>query len=114
MKYLVWAGMALVTAVMAMGGSAKLAGAPIVLESFEKLGLPRWFATFIGVAELAGAVGIWVRPTSLWAALGIAIIMVGALYYHAAFPPLSAGAPAAVVLLICGYIASRRGTGVVL
>ncbi|MEM9261972.1 MAG: DoxX family protein [Pseudomonadota bacterium] len=114
MKYFVWVGMAIVSAIMIMGGTAKLTGNPMVLESFAQLGLPRWFATFIGVAEVAGAVGIWLRPTSRYAAAGIAIIMVGALYYHISFPPLSGGAPAAVILLICGYIVSRRGTGVVL
>lgn len=113
MKYLTWAGMSFVSLIMLMGGSVKLMGNPMALESFSKLGLPGWFAIFIGVSEVAGALGIWIRRTSFWAALGIGIIMVGALYYHVTFPPLSAGVPAAFVLVICGYIISRRGTGVI-
>lgn len=113
MKYVVWLGMALVSAVMVMGGILKLSGDPTVLKSFSDLGLPSWFGTFVGVAELAGAVGLWLRSTSFWAALGISLVMIGAIYYHIAFPPASAGVPAAIVLLICGYILSQRGTGVI-
>ncbi|MEM1106406.1 MAG: DoxX family protein [Pseudomonadota bacterium] len=113
MKYVVWAGMAIVSLVMLMGGSAKLAGQEMALTSFSQLGLPSWFALFIAVSEIAGAFGLWIRRTSFWAALGIAIIMAGAIYYHLSFPPAAAGVPALVVLLICGYIISRRGTGVI-
>ena len=112
-KYVTWAGMAIVTFVMLMGGSAKLTGQEMVLESFANLGLPGWFATFIGVAEICGAVGIWLRRTSMWAAIGIAIIMVGAIYYHLMFPPVGAGLPALVILIICGTTIYRRGTGVI-
>lgn len=104
--------MALVSFVMLLGGSMKLSGDPMALTSFANLGLPNAFATFIGAAEIAGAVGLWLRRTSMWAALGISVIMVGALYYHFAFPPLSAGIPAAVVLVICLIVVSRRGAGV--
>lgn len=113
MKYLIWVGMALVTMIMLLGGASKLMGVPEALESFSRLGLPTWFATFIGIAEISGAIGIWIKRTSLWAALGISIIMIGALYYHISFPPLAVGIPALFVLLMCGFIASRRGTGVV-
>ncbi|MGD1955609.1 MAG: DoxX family protein [Sphingomonadales bacterium] len=112
MKYLMWFGMAIVSLVMLMGGAAKLAGQESVLESYYKLGLPGRFGTFIGIAELAGAIGIWIRRTSLWAALGISVIMVGAIYYHVTFPPLTAGIPALILLLICGSIISQRGTGI--
>lgn len=113
MKYLIWVGMALVSLVMLAGGASKLTGNEMALASFSKLGLPAWFGTFIGVAEIAGAFGIWLKRTSALAALGIAIIMAGALYYHIMFPPLAAGVPAAVVLSICAFIISRRGTGIV-
>ncbi|MEM0930452.1 MAG: DoxX family protein [Pseudomonadota bacterium] len=113
MKYLTWAGMVVVTLIMLMGGFAKLAGQEMALASFTKLGLPGWFAMFVAVAEICGAVGIWIRRTSIWAALGIAVVMLGAIHYHVSYPPITAGIPAVVVLLICGLIVSRRGTGVI-
>lgn len=113
MKYVLWAAMAIVTVVMLLGGVMKLSGNPVALQSFADLGLPSWFGTFIGVCEIAGAIGLWLRRTSMLAAMGIAVIMVGALYYHISFPPLSAGVPAAVVLVCSLYIISRRGGGVI-
>lgn len=113
MKYAIWIAMGLVTLVMLMGGSAKLTGNPMALQSFADLGLPGWFGTFIGVCEVAGAIGLWLRRTSMLAAIGIALIMVGAVYYHIAFPPITAGVPALVVLALSTWIASRKGGGVI-
>ncbi len=113
MKYINYAVMAVVSLVMLMGGTLKLTGNEVALASFANLGLPAWFGTFIGVCEILGAIGIWLRPTSRLAAMGIAVIMVGAVYYHVTVPPIEAGIPAAVVLLCCLYIIGRKGTGVI-
>lgn len=113
MKYATWIAMAIVTLVMLMGGAMKLTGNELALKSFSDMGLPSWFATFIGVCEVAGAIGLWLRKTSVLAAAGIAIIMVGAIYYHIAYPPVQAGIPAMVVLACCGWIISRRGGGII-
>lgn len=113
MKYVIWVAMAIITIVMLMGGVMKLTGNPMAHQSFADLGLPGWFGYFIGACEVAGAIGIWLRPTSRLAALGIAIIMAGAVYYHVTFPPVQAGIPATVVLLCSLFIVSRKGTGVI-
>ncbi|MEL7106670.1 MAG: DoxX family protein [Pseudomonadota bacterium] len=113
MKYVTWAAMAIVTLVMLAGGVMKLTGNPLATASFAALGLPAWFALFIGVCEIAGAVGLWLRKTSMLAAIGIAIIMVGAVYYHIMHTPISEAIPAFVVLACCGLIISRKGGGVV-
>ena len=113
MKYVTWAAMAVITLVMLMGGTMKLTGQPMALQSFADLGLPGIFATFIGVCEIAGAIGLWLRPTSRLAAMGLGVIMMGAVYYHVAFPPIEAGVPALVVLLSCGLVVYRKGGGIV-
>ena len=113
MKYVTWIAMAIVTLIMLMGGVMKLTGNEMATASFGVLGLPAWFATFIGVCELAGAVGLWLRRTSMLAAMGIAVIMVGAVYYHVMHTPIAEGVPAIVVLLCCGWIISRKGGGVI-
>jgi len=113
MKYLNYVVMAIVTLVMLMGGVMKLTGNPMATASFTVLGLPAAVATFVGVCEIAGAIGIWIRRTSMLAALGIAIIMLGAVYYHVMHTPITEGLPAMVVLLCCGYIIKRKGTGII-
>lgn len=105
--------MAIVTLVMLMGGVMKVTGNPMATASFSVLGLPAIFATFIGLCEIAGALGIWLRKTSMLAAIGISIIMLGAIYYHVIHTPLAEGIPAFVVLLCCLFIISRKGTGII-
>lgn len=111
MNYVVLVAMAIVTLVMLMGGLMKLSGNDMATASFSVLGLPAYFALFIGICELAGAIGIWHRKTSMLAAIGISLIMLGAIYYHVMHTPISEGIPALVVLACCTLIVSRRGTG---
>lgn len=113
MKYLTWAAMAIVTLVMLMGGAMKLTGNPMATASFSVLGLPAIFGTFIGACEIAGGLGIWFRKTSMLAAMGISLIMIGAIYYHIMHTPLTEAIAAFVVLLCCILIISRKGTGVI-
>ena len=63
--------------------------------------------------KVAGGIGIWFRRTSMYAAGGLAIIMLGAVYYHVVHTPIMEGLVAFIVLLICGYIVKRRGTGII-
>ncbi len=37
---------------------------------------------FTAVVELLGAIGLLVRCTARWAAIGLSLVMVGALYHH--------------------------------
>lgn len=113
MKYVIWIAMAIVTLVMLMGGLMKLSGNPMATTSFAVLGMPAWVATFVGACEMAGAIGIWLRKTSMLAAIGISIIMLGAIYYHVMHTPLIEGVAAFAVLLCCLFIISRKGTGVI-
>jgi uncharacterized membrane protein YphA (DoxX/SURF4 family) len=58
-------------------------------EKSGPVGIPRGLATFIGVAELAGGLGIALpmathiaRSLSLWAAVGLSTIMLLAIGFH--------------------------------
>jgi uncharacterized membrane protein YphA (DoxX/SURF4 family) len=64
--------------------------------------LPRWFQLFIGWAEILGAAGLIVPAVTriqpwlvTWAAVGIAIVMVSATYYH-----ISRGEPFVATLIL--------------
>ena len=113
MKVLTRVLMAIVSVAMIGAGLAKLTGVEMVLVSFATLGLPAWFGTFIGFAEVAGGIALWHRKTSFIAASGLSIIMVGAIYYHIVYTPISEALPAAVLLAICAWIVKRKGTGVI-
>jgi putative oxidoreductase len=57
-------------------------------HNFAQWGYSDSFAIFIGVAELCGAIGLWIPRLSRLAAVGLAIIMLGAAYtqMHAGEP----------------------------
>ena len=107
-KNWIWAAIVLVSVGFSAAGIAKLMGVPMAHVSFAKLGLPAWFGYFIGVCEIAGAIGIYLRKLSALAAAGLGIIMIGAVGYHVAFDPLTNAVPALVLLLLSGAIVAKR------
>lgn len=107
---ILWIVTGLAALAFAAAGIGKLTGNAMMHESFANLGLPGWFGYFIGLCELAGAIGLLIRPLAALASAGLIIILCGAIYYHATYPPLSAGVPALVLLILCIYIyRARRG-----
>jgi hypothetical protein len=56
----------------------KLMGDPHAIAGFAQAHLPAWFMYFVGCCELAGAIGLWIRKLSLYAAYGLWIILAGA------------------------------------
>ncbi len=63
-----------------LAAAAKLTGA--ATQTFAHWGYPAWFATLIGILELAGAIGILIPKTTRPAVLGLTVIMFGAVYTH--------------------------------
>ena len=61
-----------------MAAVPKLMSDPMSVAGFQKAHLPLWFMYFIGIAEIAGAIGLWVRSLSVYAAAGLYIILAGA------------------------------------
>jgi uncharacterized membrane protein YphA (DoxX/SURF4 family) len=64
--------------------------------------------TFIGASEVVGAVALLIRPLASWAALGLAVIMVGAVVLHLRYDGMGPALPAAVLLLLMAYVAWQR------
>ncbi|MDH3402679.1 MAG: DoxX family protein [Acidobacteriota bacterium] len=75
-----WILVVLLAALYLMAAVGKLSGAATAM--FEGWGYPAWFAILIGVAELAGAIGLLVPRTTRYAVIGLALIMLGAAYTH--------------------------------
>ena len=51
-------------------------------ENFERWGYPGWFLMFIGVVELLGGLGLLLPKTAGWAASGLVVVMLGAVWTH--------------------------------
>ena len=107
-KYGVLAACVLLALIVGAAGIAKLMGVPMVHQSFAILGLPSWFGYFIGAAEVAGAVGLFIPALSRLAAAGLAIIGAGAVYFHMMHTPISQAVPAIIVLVLALVLAIKK------
>ena len=91
----------LALAFIASGGN-KLLHAATTEQMFAGMGVPGWLGLFVGVAEVLGGVGLLVLRFTRPAAVGLIIIMLGAVFFHATKIPggLPKGVPAIVLLVL--------------
>ena len=87
------------------GGDAKN-----MLEEFEVYGLPVWFMGVIGILKLLCATlliaGVWFPVLTRPAALGLAVLMLGAVAMHIKVKdPLKRSLPAFSVLVLSLFVA---------
>ena len=95
---------ALLSLVFLLTGIMKLTGAEMVKEGFEGWGYPIIFMYFIGLCEVAGAIGMWLRRFSYAAKVCIIILMAGAVLTHLVFDTFQE-AVAPIVLIILTAVA---------
>jgi putative oxidoreductase len=88
-------------------GGFKLAGAPVMVEMFDKVGLGQWFRYLTGLLEVAGGIGLLVPRYAFHAARLLAIVMIGAIIAHLAVLGGSF-APALVLLVLTLIVAHLR------
>jgi putative oxidoreductase len=102
-KYSLLAIKALLTLAFVAAGAAKLAGAEMMVQTFDAVGVGQWFSYVTGVIEIGGAALLWVRGRQLIGAGLLCSTMIGAVLTHlfilgpSAAPALVLGALAAVV-----------------
>jgi putative oxidoreductase len=76
-----WMGQGLLAAFFLVATAIpKLVGQDTSVETFDDIGLGQWYRYFVGVCELAGAIGLVIPALSGLAALGLSVVMVGALF----------------------------------
>jgi putative oxidoreductase len=88
-------------------GGAKLAGAAVMVDLFDKVGLGQWFRYVTGLLEVIGAFGLLISRYAFYAAALLAIVMVGAIIAHVTVLGTSPAAPV-VLLVLSGTIAYLR------
>ena len=82
-----WTLSVLLTLLFLMSGSGKLlngetSGGVRFDEQFQLWGYPSWFRFPVGLAEVAGAIGLLVPRVRPYAAAGLAAVMLGAVVTH--------------------------------
>jgi uncharacterized membrane protein YphA (DoxX/SURF4 family) len=90
----------IVSALFLFSAYSKLSGDPMQVAGFATAHLPIWFMYFIGVAELAGAIGLWIPKLQKLANCGLKVIMVGAVVTTAIFVSV----PLAIFPLVVGVV----------
>ena len=89
----------LLTLAFLAAGGAKLAGAEMMVQTFEAVGVGQWFRYVTGVIEIAGAALLWVRGRQVFGAVLLLCTMIGAVLAHF----LIIG-PSAVPALVLGLL----------
>ncbi|MEO1153158.1 MAG: DoxX family protein [Pseudomonadota bacterium] len=95
---------ALLTLAFGAAGAAKLAGAEMMVGTFDAIGWGQWFRYATGGIEVAAAVLLWVPGLQALAAGALVATMIGAIIAHIAVlgpsfvPALALGVLATVVL----------------
>ena len=103
-----WVLQLLLAVVFLIVGTAKLAGAQMPVEIFEKLGAGQWFRYFTGSLEVIAAIMIVVPRTVVVGAVLLAATMIGAFDTHVL---LIGGSPipALVLLVLAALVVWYRG-----
>ena len=92
-----------------LSGIVKLTGAEQMRQGFENWGYPIFFMYFIGLCEVAGAIGLWLRRFSLAAKVCFIILMAGAASTHLVFDTFKeAMAPVILMILTAVVLALHR------
>jgi len=73
-----WVLRVLIAALFLFAGFMKLTGQPMMVEEFGTIGLGQWFRYFTGALELAGAIAILLPSVSVFGAIVLLAVDVGA------------------------------------
>jgi len=114
MNILLWVVQVLLAVVFIAHGLLLLMPPPDIAAQMV-MSLPRAFWVFLGVAEIAAAIGLTlpgltrVMPWLVsWAAAGIMIVMISATGYHIVRGEISSAAVTFVLLLMATFVAYMR------
>jgi putative oxidoreductase len=107
-----WVLSVLVAAMFLFAGGTKLVMADQIKPMFVKFGYAAWFATFIGICELLGGIGVLIPRVAGLAAACLSVIMVGAVYTvvsHQMYKDAMVPAVTFFVLIFISYTRFKSG-----
>ncbi len=103
-----WVVSGLLAALFLFAGGMKLLKPVEMRAAFVSFGYAAWFATFIGVCEVLGAIGLLIPRLSALASACLSIIMIGAVYTVASHHLYSQAVMPAVVFVLLIFICRSR------
>ena len=102
-----WVVRGLLALAFAGAGGAKLYGVPMLVESFQHIGLGQWFRYLTGVLEVLGAILILTPSLAAFGAVLLICIMIGATVTHL-FVVGGSAVPALVLLALSAVVAYAK------
>ncbi len=91
---------ALLTLAFAAAGLAKLAGAEMMVQTFDAVGFGQWFRYVTGLIEVGSAILLWIPGLQVVGAGLLVATMAGALLAHVLVLGMSTSLPAVVLILL--------------
>ena len=114
MRILLWVLQAVLALAFLAHGVMMVAPPSSIAEQMNAA-MPRWFQLFVGISEVAAAVGLTlpgitrIQPQLVsWAAAGLMIVMVCATVFHIARGEFSSAVITFVLLLLLTFVAYMR------
>ncbi|VFR32657.1 hypothetical protein ANK1_4209 [plant metagenome] len=102
-KFTSWGLRIFAAAAFLAAGGAKLVGVPMMVETFDHIGIGQWFRVVTGLVEVVGGVAILVPATAALGGLLLAITMLFAVLIHL-FVIGGSAVPAIVLLAITATV----------
>src|SRR6266404_6251754 len=103
-----WTVSGLLGAMFLLAGGMKLLQLDKVKPMFVQYGYAAWFATFIGVCEALGGLGVLVPRVAGLAAACLSVIMVGAVYTHVSHHEFTHALTPLVLFLLLAWVSYVR------
>ncbi len=107
-KIALWTLSILLGAMFVFSGLSKLLQLDAVKPMFVHYGYAPWFAVLIGASETLGGLGLLIPRLAGIAAIGLSIIMAGAVYTHFSHHEFAHGMIPVVLLLLLVGVAYAR------
>ncbi len=103
-----WAPQVLLAVIYLAAGGAKLAGAPMMVQTFEAIGFGQWFRIVTGLVEISGALALLTPGFAGPAAIWLGTTMVCAAFAHILFLGNSPAPPLVLLALNLVVVWLRR------
>jgi uncharacterized membrane protein YphA (DoxX/SURF4 family) len=107
----IWVVTGLLAALYLFSGGTKLAGQQMHVEHFAKWGYPDWFRLVVGAVEVGGAILLLVPSLAFYAALVLAVDILGAIYTHLTNNETPNAVVPLVLFVLLAFVATQRRPG---
>lgn len=105
----IWILCGLVSLGFLIAGVAKVTASDVMVANFARWHYPGWFMYAVGLAEIGGALLLVIPRLATLGGVGLAVLMVGAVFTHLGNGEgIGAAMPATIFLLLCLGIAYLR------